>query len=206
MKKKLLASLLAMAIILGLFLLIGGIPKRGAIYWKLESWSYRDRSHGFLRYTAAEGGEFTVKRKFGGRFIINLDGVEYPVAVKKSSFDITFPDGITYSGTVSAGTVSFPTHNLVIPPRDDIFLLAAELGRVFPSLGGYFALGTLIFVLGAVLFSFPLAAAKLGTFSFFWMVKDPEPTSQYVLFTQITGAVLFLGGWTSLLLILWRWL
>jgi len=82
--------------------------------------------------------------------------------------------------------------------------LAAKVDKVFQPKCGYIVLATIIAVLGAAQYGFPVTSAKLVLELQAWMIKDPEPTEAYVLMTKITSGLIMLGGWIFLLWTIWK--
>jgi len=204
--KKFKWPLLVMLGILVLFFLIGGVPKPAEIEWKQYTWTYAGRDNGVIRYTSTYGGEFTVDRQSGGNFILGIDGKEYEVSVNGSQMVVTFPDGRDVRVTVAYfdDYLYFPFLDANLSRHEgDVVRLGAEVDRVLEPKGSYIALSIFFLLLGAVNYGYPLACARFELSFRAWMVKDAEPTEEYVLMTKIFGGLIILGGWIFLLYIIW---
>ncbi len=142
----------------------------------------------------------------GGNYILGYQENEYRVAVKNSRVEIVFPDGREIGATAVFldDEVYFPFAEDFAAEDLRILGLAAKVDRVFQPKGGYIVLATIIAVLGAAQYGFPVTSAKLVLELQAWMIKDPEPTEAYVLMTKITGGLIMLGGWIFLLWTIWK--
>jgi len=199
--------ILVMLGILILFCIVGGLPRPGDIQWKQYTWTYADRDGGVIRYVSSYGGEFTVDRQSGGKFILGIDGRKYDVSVDGSQITVSFPDGRNVSATVAYfdDYPYFPFVDDNISRHDgEVFRLAAEADRVFEPKGGYITLALFIMALGVVHYGYPLACARFELSFRSWMIKDPEPTEEYVLVNKIFGGIFLVGGWLFLLLLIWK--
>lgn len=200
---------LPLSVMLGILILsfiIGGVPKPKDIEWQQYTWTYAGRDGGVVKYASQYGGEFTVDRLSGGKFTLGYQENEYRVSIEKSLIEITFPDGREIDATMFFfdDVVYFPFSDELAAADLRILDLAAKVDRVFQPKGGYIALAVIITALGAVNYGFPLACAKFALLFRAWMVKDPEPTEEYIMLTKIFGGILMLGGWIFLLYTIWN--
>lgn len=204
--KRFILPLSVMLGILVLFFIIGGVPQPEDIEWQQYTWNYAGRDDGVIKYVSQLGGEFTVDRLSRGNFILGYQGNEYKVSIENSLVKITFPGDRFVDATMAFfnGIVYFPFSDNLAAADLRIFELAAKVDRAFRPKGGYIALAVIIIALGAIHYGFPLPSARFGLLFRAWMVKDPEPTEEYVQLTKIFGGVVMLGGWIFLLYTVWN--
>lgn len=208
MKQFIIPALVMLGILI-IFLLVGGLPRPGDIHWENTTWRYAGRDKGVITYKSTAGKEFTVDPLPGDIFILGIDGKDYTASFTGRQVEINFPDGGKAAGQIvvfleEITRVIFPIPVEISAHEISVFYLAAEVDRVFPSKISPIGLAIIVWILGALQYRYPLTFSEFALAGRAWMVKDPEPTGQFVVFTKIVGGVLMIGSWIFMLAVVWK--